>query len=844
MTENPAHPPGTRRLNLLLGALSVGIVVVACCIVAWVVNDAWREAHRQSNRQIRGIERTVRHNIDRVIGSIDLSLLAIVKALETPGFADIPSLLQQTTLFADRFGTPGFVGVSVTDEAGRALFRSEATLASTDLADRPYFQAVRDSLAPGPYISPPFLFRTRQVTGIAIVRRANHPDGRFAGAGTAYLNLSYFETLFAHQDLDPHTVLALYDANRHLIARWPQRTDPAAPQDDPAPLFDRLAQQAGQNNADVSFIKRAGRSYAFGRVEALPLVLSVSCDNADIFAGSSRRITVVVLTVFSLTALALLLIALFARTLRRHAEAERQALQAERNAVATVNRLDALFQASSDSMLVASVGTDGRIVYEAVNRVWENLTGVAAATAIGRTPHEVLPLQLADRIAAVWATCVQEKRKVEISFKLPANLTRDWDSVVAPVFSADGQIRRLIAITRDMTDRNRTEEALRHTQRIDAVGQLAGGLAHDFNNLLQAISGAAEILQHNAGLGPQDQECLATVRDATTHGATLVHRLLAFARKQILTPTMLQPQKLLTDFSALLKHTLGPNVQIEFSVDENVGMVNADAAQLESCLLNLALNASDAMPHGGTIRLSADNADAHAARAAGLPANDYVRFTFADTGIGMSLDIQARAFEPFFTTKGVGRGSGLGLSMVQGFAMQSGGEVLLDSHPGKGTSVNLWLPLATPSKQPAPTAAIPPRVEKQGSQRRILLVDDSVAIRRTLSIMLKFAGFIPVVADNAEAALALLHGGEQPVLLITDQSMPGMSGTALIAEVARLRPELPAILISGHDLMNDMAQPSAKMIFLHKPFEWSVLLHHIETLLNHAATEAPGAESA
>ncbi|MGK7867568.1 ATP-binding protein [Falsiroseomonas sp. E2-1-a20] len=355
---------------------------------------------------------------------------------------------------------------------------------------------------------------------------------------------------------------------------------------------------------------------------------------------------------------------------------------------------------------------------------------------------------------------------------------------------------RTRALREEMAERERVEAQLRQSQKVEAIGQLTGGVAHDFNNLLMAVLGNLALLKKRLPEGdPRIDRLLEGAQQGAQRGAALTHRLLAFARRQDLRPEAVDLAALIEGMGELLRRSLGPRVRLRIEAAQGLPPAMADSNQIELALLNLAVNARDAMPEGGHLTITLDRA----APDAGAASRRYLRLRVMDTGAGMDEATLARAVEPFFSTKPVGQGTGLGLSMVHGVARQLGGDLRLTSRPGSGTMAEILLP-AAPRPQPAtegepargaagPIGATPPS--------RILLVDDDALIARSTADMLEDLGHTVVAADNAPMALALLEGDPRVSLLLTDFAMPGMTGLELALAARRLRPGLPVLLASG-----------------------------------------------
>ncbi len=372
-------------------------------------------------------------------------------------------------------------------------------------------------------------------------------------------------------------------------------------------------------------------------------------------------------------------------------------------------------------------------------------------------------------------------------------------------------LRRLEAkaaeLAAEIARREAAEEGLRNAQRMEAVGRLTGGVAHDFNNLLTAILGTARALERH--LGPKadtrTRRLLAASIAAVDRGARLNASLLAFARRQPLTLATIDTNALVEDFLPLLRRALGEAISVELSLDDSLPPCRADSAQVESALLNLAINARDAMPRGGVIRIVTRRAWLQEQALAGNPdaaPGPYVAVEVRDNGLGMSPEVRERAFEPFFTTKPEGQGTGLGLSQIFGFMRQIGGHVAIQSLPGRGTTVTLYLPLGDGMEGGAVRFEAPPTTRPLHLPARgasVLVVEDEAAVRAVVVELLTDAGFEVRAAEDGPSALGMLKEGVAADILFTDVVMPGgMSGVDLAREARRLRPRIVVLLASGY----------------------------------------------
>jgi len=415
--------------------------------------------------------------------------------------------------------------------------------------------------------------------------------------------------------------------------------------------------------------------------------------------------------------------------------------------------------------------------------------------------------------AAIHRAMTGEIVRREVHVNLPVGGWRWFDFAMRPIHNPDGSLMALVAEAVETTERRAAEEALRQSQKLEAMGQLTGGVAHDFNNLLVPIMGSLDLLRRTGFGGEREQRLIDGGLKAADRARTLVQRLLAFGRRQPLRPSAIDMAQLVKGMADIIARTSGPNIAVTVDIGNALPLARADANQLEIAILNLCVNARDAMADGGTLTISVEAETVGPGHISKLPSGRYVRLGIDDTGIGMTPETLARAIEPFYSTKGVGKGTGLGLSMVHGLAAQLGGALSIDSAPDAGTRVKLWLPESTEAATPAaPDATVQPAITATGVA---LLVDDEDTVRMTAADMLAELGYRVVEASSAEAALSLIEAGNAIDLLITDHLMPGMSGTELARIVRRRNPALPILLISGFAEVAEIAPDLPRLV---KPF--------------------------
>jgi PAS domain S-box-containing protein len=453
---------------------------------------------------------------------------------------------------------------------------------------------------------------------------------------------------------------------------------------------------------------------------------------------------------------------------------------------------DRMWRLSTDLMLVATFV--GEI--EAVNPAWENMLGWSEDQLVGSSFMTLVhPEDVEDTLAEMASL---ERGVTTFRF---TNRYRCADGDYRWIsWTAVPGDDRIHAVGRDITSERQAaaelehaQEALRQSQKLEAMGQLTGGVAHDFNNLLSPIIGGLDLLQRREFGDERAKRTIAGALASAERAKTLVQRLLAFARRQPLQPTAVDVGATIRGMAGLLGSTLGPRIDLRVHIPDELPPARADANQLEMALLNLTVNARDAMPEGGELHIHASH-ESHPPLDRSVGPGEYVRIVVRDTGKGMDEDTLARCIEPFFSTKGVGQGTGLGLSMVHGLAAQLSGALRIDSVPGQGTSIELWLPTTDAATRETGNQVDAPAIKAAG---RALVVDDEELVRASTAEMLEELGYETVEAASASDALGLL---EQKTfdLLVTDHLMPGMTGTELAGRVRERFKGTKVLIVSGY----------------------------------------------
>jgi PAS domain S-box-containing protein len=492
--------------------------------------------------------------------------------------------------------------------------------------------------------------------------------------------------------------------------------------------------------------------------------------------------------------------------------------------------------------------TDRRGIILWVNRAFTTLTGYGLEEAVGRDMRITASGRQDDAFYKhLWETVLAGSIwHGELVNRRKNGTVYTEDMTITPLRSSGGEITHFIAIKQDVTAKKELEAQLVQAQRLETLGRLAGGVSHDFNNLLQIINGNCKILLKRLDDGNPLRENVQDIRSAGERGASLTHQLLAFSRRQILRPQVLDLNALIAELQKMLHRLIGEDIELETRLDPGLGPLRADRSQLDQVIMNLVVNARDAMPHGGRLSIVSGNVEVCAntpIAASGLAPGAYVFMQISDTGTGMDEETQERLFEPFFTRKPQGKGTGLGLCTVYGIVKQSDGHITVKSKLGEGSVFTIYLPRLTKETGDKRAAEVvrPP----VGGTETILLVEDEEKVRKLLAEILHTGGYRVLPASGVEEALELCEGHRGPIqLLITDMIMPRMNGLELSRRFAALRPSARMLFMTGYTGENPLPAMIVPSAFLQKPFEPEALLHKVRETLDAAELPHPILEEA
>jgi signal transduction histidine kinase len=789
--------------------------------------DLRRSRQLEVQEQVLGLAKLAAAEQQQIVRGIRQALIALselpaIKAKDADGCV---AYLSRTK---ERY--PELNSFIVVDTNGNSFCDSTSDYKPSTAAGRPYFAGV---LQTGKFTVGEFAIGRR--TGRNVLHFAlpfYGDDARLGGVVIAALNLDWLADYIAQKGVPPGASLAITDRNGTFLARYPDNKSFAGrkmPRDCSLPL-DHPGTTAKCNVDGVERIV----GYSALEPDAGQLLVTIGLDKAQAFSQIQRRTRSGVLLIVLSTSVVLALTWFGTRRFIQHplsqlvdaanqwrlgdysprvhirdkrseiarvadafntmanalADRERELYQAKEKAEQAAARITTIFESTADCVIITD--PEWNITY---------LNERAKARLSGE--HDLMGMNLCETFPDVVDTNITTRLHEAISERRLASFETLYGDVWYDV-NAFPSGEGIAVLFRDITEqkhaveaRRLIEEQLHQSQKMEAVGQLTGGVAHDFNNLLMVISGNLELIESRARDSDSIRQLAASARKATDRGASLIAQLLAFSRRQKLNPKPVHAGALIGEFLGLIRRAIGEGCEVRLVSDDQLWACHVDTAQLETALLNLALNGRDAMPDGGTLEIEARNVTLHEGAVAGVASGSYVRLSVKDTGCGMAPETLDRVFEPFFTTKEVGKGTGLGLSMVYGFVRQSGGHVTIQSALAVGTTVNLYLPKSAQAPH-SETAAVQLQDVPAGSGR-VLVVDDDEDVLSVTSEMLSELGYQVVSASNATDAIRMLKSDKTFDLLFSDIVMPwGVTGVELAREAKQQCNGIKILLTSGN----------------------------------------------
>jgi PAS domain S-box-containing protein len=825
------------RVNLALSCVFLLFAMLWGLLLWYRLEQGVEQGERRADNLALMLSEHLRRSADAVDGAL-VQLAQHSQRVGGPGAApESWASVLQTALA----GLEGIGAISVIDETGVIRVSTDPGLIGQSRADQFLFRQLAANprsrlMAGGPIRN---LASDRLV--LPLGRPLTTPDGQFAGLIAARLEAERLREFYRSVDVGPNGVITVLHPLGIVLIREPSNNDPIGEPPPSHPIF-----QAQQQKRDGGLLRGPLRPdgpkliSAYRTIPHPTLILAVSLAEHDILAGW-RNVTLIALGLTIALGFALLVSAyLIKRETRDRTAAMVRLMETDAALRASQQRLRAMMEHAP--LLVAEKGTDGRFTF--VNRAFEERLGIPATQAVGKTVHEIFSGARAEAQSAIDQEVLDTKAPVqrELVVTSPTGpLTLLFTKF--PLLDAAGDVEAIGSIAADVTDLKHAEAQLAHVQKMEAIGQLTGGVAHDFNNLLTAILLNSDVLADRI----QDDRLrplAEATRAAAERGADLTRRLLAFGRRQTLEPRPTDINALVHGMEQLLRRTLHEHIAIEFRPAPDLWPAKVDPGQIEAAVINLAVNARDAMPQGGRITIETSNVEVdetYASRNVDATAGDYVLIALTDTGTGMTSEVVARAFEPFFTTKDVGKGTGLGLSMVYGFLKQSGGHARIYSEVGIGTTVKLYLPRSdVPAEVSAMRAPVTRTLPTGGES--ILLVEDDPLVRKHTESQLIALGYKVLAAENAAGAIALVENATEPDLLFTDIVMPGaMNGRQLADKLRQRWPALKVLYTSGfsHGMLDGaLGGQIAGKYLLGKPFRRADLANKIREILDEPAEEA------
>ena len=823
---------------MVFGVLATAVI---CAMSAWALASLRSQAIAEAETQTSNLAHVFASHATRTVNEFAQDVTAAARAVVAQGDLNESreqALHQILENYLDQ--SPQVLNAFIANDNGLVVadlhtFPEQKFYVS----DRAYFVHHRNDPSSEILLGPVVKGRISQRIVVTVTRRLSAADGHFLGVLVTSLSPEYFTAFYGTVSLGDGGVVELVNGSGLVLARAPATPGSIGRTSDSWSQFQSLQRNQIATTFRMTFpsdgIERVG---SVAPSENYPLFVQVAVSMPHMLAPWRAQLyrqgTATLLAVLGLGFFTAVLFRGYARLVETE-QAERH--QAEILNTTITSMADAILVADQTGRILlanpAAVRTFGDRP-DICSEDWARTYHPFLPDGVTPFPHDQMPLSKAVRGEAI--------DNIEIVLR-PPGTTKPVHLVAngRPLREPTGALKGAVVVCRDVTAANEIERQLRQAQKMDAVGQLTGGIAHDFNNILTVITGTIEILSDAIADNPTLVPIAKMIDEAAERGAELTRHLLAFARKQPLQPRETDVNALIVETAKLLRPALGEHIEIESILEEDAWPTLVDPSQLATALLNLALNARDAMPNGGKMTIDTANVvldESYAKMHSEVHPGPYVMVAVSDTGTGIPAAISDKVFEPFFTTKGVGKGTGLGLSMVYGFVKQSGGHIKIYSEEGHGTSIKIYLPRAS-SRQMDRPAPIPPATSALRGTETILVVEDDAMVRDYVIAQLASLGYATLSAANAAESLALVNQGAKFDLLFTDVIMPGdMNGRQLAEEIIKRRPAVKVLFTSGYteNAIFHHRRLDPGVLLLAKPYRKVDLARMVRTALESANT--------
>jgi PAS domain S-box-containing protein len=822
--------------TLLLAAI-LGPVVLFAAMAWWSWDQEKRDTAAINSQKVELLKEDVR----RLLESDAIILGHVAEHIEGSSWPEIAARQSElSTEFGELIrGVADISSVFIADSLGNVQVSSlvspmpannGAAPSETNVAAHTYFRAARggeELVVDGPFIS-----RVTNQPVFDVVKRLSGGDGSFRGIAALSISPSRL-TRSWRRVVTSGDSISLVREDGTVLARYPAAieagTRPA--QFSQAAMQIMRSADGGEFVGDRSPIDGVLRNLGFRRIPGYPLYIVSAVDRGNILRDWLPSVAAFGL----ITSLATIALNLATMAVIRHTRSEEDALQRAEASEANYRHLYARTP-------VPMHACDGDGILTAVSDRWLALLGYERDEVIGRHIASLFAADAETVAAGAWRHAIDGATAGGIECRLVHKTGEVLDVVMSAQIDRDalGAVQRVLAFVTDVTAQRRTEAALRQAQRLEVVGQLTGGIAHDFNNLLMVIAGNNELLQGDV-CKERRIRALGAIDRATQRGARLTRQLLAFSRQQALSPGVIDLSERLEQLREMFVGSFHGDIAVTIDVPTTTWPIEVDAGELELALLNIAVNARDAMPNGGKFRVSAQNVTLTSDHAPSGPVGDFVRLTLADTGEGIAPENVAKVFEPFFTTKPIGKGTGLGLSQVFGFTKQSGGTTTVESTLAKGTSIILYLPRSWSLAATQDGSSVKATC---GGGETVLVVEDDPEVAEVAQAMLRQLGYQTLLAADANAALKALSDAPAIDLVFSDIMMPGgIAGVELARTVRQRYPHLGILLTTG--CIGDVqASADADIPLIPKPYQLEELGRQVEVALMKRTSYRSGVVSA